>query len=150
MWRKNNNLTSPSTQLKSTPDYVEKVWHCSKDVGTVRITPSNPQWIPPYSSSSLPDKVNFQFCAYYYESPKQPTSHPKTVDLKMDLLLHRPANTSEKQPITHLKPWISANPTDTRKKLKFALFFYFSTQINVTYAEWSSSGISKCFCLRAK
>ena len=27
MWRKNTNLTSP--------DYEEKVWHCSKNVGAV-------------------------------------------------------------------------------------------------------------------
>ena len=67
--KKNINLTSP--------DYEEKVWHCSKDVGAVEMTPSNPQWIPPNTSSSLPDKVNFQFCVYYHESPRQGLSHPQ-------------------------------------------------------------------------
>jgi len=70
----------------------------------------------------------------------------------MDLLIYRPANTNEKQPITHLKPWISANPTDTREKVKnrIALFFCFSTQIYVIYAERPSAGVSELFCPRAK
>ena len=46
-------------------NYEEKVWHCSKEVGAVRMTPSTSQWIPPYSRSSLPDKANFQVCIYY-------------------------------------------------------------------------------------
>jgi len=35
------------------------------------------------------------------------------------------------------------------KKFKFALFFYFSTQIYVIYTEWSSPGFSKSLCPRA-
>jgi len=51
---------------------------------------------------------------------------PNAVDQTIDLLLSRPANTSEKQPITHLKPRISANPTDTRERVKiFYVFLLF-------------------------
>jgi len=49
-------------------------------------------------------------------------ANPNAVDLTMDLL-YRPANTSEKEPITHLKPWISANPIDTREKVKICIVF---------------------------
>jgi len=122
MWRKNINLTSP--------DYEEKVWHCSKQVGAVGMTPSNPQWIPPKSSSSLPDKVNIQFCVYNYESPKQTWANPNAVDLTMDLLLSRPANTGQEQPLTHLKSWISANTTDTSAKVKLCIgFLLFNTKL---------------------
>ena len=65
MWRKNTNLTSP--------DHEKMVRHCSKEVGAVGMTPSNPWWISPNTRPSLPDKVNSQFCVcvYYYEHPKQ-------------------------------------------------------------------------------
>jgi len=48
------------------------------------MTPSNPQWILPIPSSSLSDKVNLQFCVYYYEPPKQSLSHLNGVDLTMN------------------------------------------------------------------
>jgi len=54
---------------------------------------------------------------------KQALSHPNAVDLTMDLFLSRIANTSEKQPITYLKPWISANPTDASEKVKICIVF---------------------------
>ena len=38
MWRINIITTNPG--------YEEKVWHCSKEVGAVGMTPSNAQWIP--------------------------------------------------------------------------------------------------------
>jgi len=64
-------------------------------------------------------------------SPNKLKATPNVVDLTMDLLLSRSANTSQKQPITHLKLWISANPTDTSEKVKFALFFCSSIQLYV-------------------
>jgi len=48
---------------------------------------------------------------YYYEAVNKLEATLNAVDLTMDLLLSRPANTSQKQPITHLKPLISANST---------------------------------------
>jgi len=90
MWRKNINLNSP--------DYEEKVWDGSKELRAVGMIPSNSQWIPPNSSSSLSDEDNFQFCVYYYELPKQALATPSVVDLTMEQLPSRPANTRQRQP----------------------------------------------------
>jgi len=61
--------------------------------------PSNSQSIPPHSSSSLPDKVIFQILIHNYEfSPNKLKATPNAVDLAMDLLLSRPANTGVNQP----------------------------------------------------
>jgi len=46
-----------------------------------------------------------------------------TLDLAMDLLLSRPENTGENQPITNLKPWISANTTGTSENIKICIIF---------------------------
>jgi len=79
----------------------------------------NSQEIPANSSSSLHDKVIFQFIVHYYELfPNKPKATPSAVDLAMDLLLSRPTNTAENQPITNLKPPLSANTTFTTKKTK--------------------------------
>ena len=48
---------------------------------------------------------------------------PNAVDLAMDLILFRSAETGEKQPITNLKPWISANTTGTSEKVKICIVF---------------------------
>jgi len=42
----------------------------------------------------LPDKVNFQFFVHCYEPSNKHKATPNAVDLAMDLLLSRPANTS--------------------------------------------------------
>jgi len=108
MWRKNINLTNP--------DYEEKVWDCSNEIGAVGMTPSNPQWVPPNSSSSLADKVNFQFCVHYYEPLKQALTHPQCCWSEGGTASIQASKQTEKQPITHLKPRISAEPTDTNEK----------------------------------
>jgi len=41
----------------------------------------------------------------------------------MDLLLSWQANTNEQQPTTHLKPCISANPTNTIEKVEVCIVF---------------------------
>ena len=70
-------------------------------------------------------------------------SHPCAVDLAMDLLLSRQEKTRENQPMPNSKPWISATTTGTSEKVKvWIVFFYFSTQMYVIYAEWSSWEIS--------
>jgi len=55
----------------------------------------------------------------------------------MGLLLSRPANTSGKQPITHLKPSTQPSRQIPVKRLKSALFLCFFTQMYVVYVEWS-------------
>jgi len=51
----------------------------------------NSQEIPANSSSSLHEKVIFQFIVYYYKpSPNKLKGTPNTVDQGMDLLLSRP------------------------------------------------------------
>jgi len=45
-------------------------------------------------------------------------ANPNAVDLAMDLLLHRPANTGENQLISNLKPQIFANNIVASKKVK--------------------------------
>jgi len=63
----------------------------------------------------LTDKVIFQFIVCYTTKPSKP---PNAVDLAMDLLLSRPANTAENRPITNLITRISVNTTATSKKVK--------------------------------
>jgi len=87
---------------------------------------------------------------YTTNPPNKLQATHNAVDLTMDLLLSRPANTSEKQPIPNLKTWISANPTDTSEKLKFALFFCFSTQIYRSFKQNSvydrKNRHAQCIC----
>jgi len=140
---KDTNVTSP--------DYQEKVWHCSKKVGTLGMTSLNSQWIPPNSSSSLPDKVNFQLFVSYYEPLKQASSHPKRSWSDDGSASIQASKHKWQTPyITNLIPLITATSQIPVKKLKLALFFCFSTQIYVVYAESSSPGIPKLFCPRAK
>jgi len=88
-----------------------------KRCGTVQKKYLNSQEIPANSSSSLHDKVIFQFILCYYEpSPNKLKATPNDVDLAMDLLLSRPINTGENQPITNLKQRISSTTTFTTKK----------------------------------
>ena len=96
----------------------------------------NSQEIPANSSSSLHDKVIFQFIVYYYEpSPNKLEATPNVVDVAMDLLLSRPTNTRGSQSITNLKRRISANTTFTTKKIKFAPEDCFSARICLIYTE---------------
>jgi len=61
-------------------------------VGSGGLSPPNSQSVIP--NSIFPDKVSFQFFEYYYEpSPYKLKIPPNAVDLAMDLLLSRPANT---------------------------------------------------------
>jgi len=114
------------------------MWHCSKCRGRPDET-LNSQEIPANSSSSLQDKVIFQFIVYYYEPfPNKLKGTPNAVDRAMDLLLSRPKNTDENHLITTLKPRISANTTFTTKKLKcapedcFLLKFIWFTHYDLT------------------
>jgi len=72
------------------------------------------------------------------------------VELIMDLLLHRPENTSEKQPVAHLMPWISANPTDTRKKVKIGIVFLLFYSNLCDLRGMIQPRVSKLFCPRVK
>jgi len=60
---------------------------------------------------------------------------PNAVDLPMDLLLSRRANTGENQHIANLNHESQPTPQVPAKTLNFALFFCFSAQIYVIYAE---------------
>jgi len=95
----------------------------------------NSQETPANSSSSLHDKVIFQFIVYYEPSPNKLQGTPNAVDLAMDLLLSRPTNAGENHLITNLKPRISASATFTTKKTKFAPGDCFSAQICLIYTE---------------
>jgi len=95
-----------------------KLWHFSTDMRVGGLNPPNLQWIPPNSSSNLRDRIIFEFIVFYHEPPSKLKSTPDIVDLVMDLIQSKPANTDENQPITNLKPRISANTTVTSKNVK--------------------------------
>jgi len=96
----------------------------------------NSQEIPANSSSSLHDKVIFQFIVYYHKpSPNKLKVTHNAVDQAMDLLLSRPTNTGENHLITNLKPRMSANTTYTSKKTKICTKRLFSPQIFLIYTE---------------
>jgi len=102
------------------PDYKKNVTLLKKSRSR-RDETLNSQEIPANSSSSLNDKVIFQFIVYYNEpSTNKLKGTLNAVDQAMDLLLSRPTNTGENQLITNIKPQISVNTTFTIKKLKFA------------------------------
>jgi len=96
----------------------------------------NSQEIPANSSSSLHDKVIFQFIVYYYEpSSNKLKGIPNAVDQAMDLLLSKSTNTGENNFITNLKPRISANTAFTTKKTKICTRRLFSAEIFLIYTE---------------
>jgi len=74
------------------PDYKKDVMLFTKS-GSRWDETLNSKEIPANSSSSLHDKVIFQFIIYYYElSPNKRKATPNAVDLAIDLLLSIQAN----------------------------------------------------------
>jgi len=77
------------------PDYEKDVTLFKKSRGR-RDETLNSQEILANSSSSLHDKVIFQFIVYHYEpSSDKLKGTPSAVDQAMDLLLSRPTNTGD-------------------------------------------------------
>jgi len=73
------------------------------------MSPPNLHSIPPNLNSTLYDKIIFQFTVYYKTPSNKVKATSNAIDLAMDLLLHKLANTGENQLINNLKPRFSAN-----------------------------------------